>query len=119
MKINFSQVPANDVDVFGDDNLFGPDESGNYYYNYVEYGTNPGGTDEVAIVDGCDRFMPIMVDNIPDLVRALKEIYNISQALKSAERITDYVNSNAEGYTDETGIQYEPLCNSTSWPFHN
>ena len=119
MKINFSQVPAADVDVFGEDGLFGPDAEGNYYYNYVEYGTNPGGTDEAAIVDGCKRFMPIMVDNIPDLIRALQEIYNISQALKSAERITDYVTSNAEGYTDETGIEYEPLCHPTCWPFHN
>lgn len=119
MKIMFSQVPANDVDVFGEDGLFGPDQSGNFYYNYVEYGTNPGGTDEVAIVDGCDRFMPIMVDNIPDLIKALQEIHTISQALKSAERITEYVTSNTEGYTDEDGIQYEPFCNSTSWPFNN
>lgn len=119
MKINFAQVPANDVDVFGDESLFGPDSNGNFYYNYVEYGTNPGGTDEVAIVDGCDRFMPIAVDNIPDLIRALQEIHNISQALKATERIAEYVNSNAEGYTDDTGIDYEPICNPTSWPFGN
>lgn len=119
MKINFSQVPAADVDVFGEDGLFGPDAEGNYYYNYVEFGTNPGGTDEIAIVDGCGRFMPIAVENLPELIRVLRELNTISQAIKSAEKITDYATSNAEGYSNEDGIEYEPLCDPTSWPFHN
>lgn len=117
MKINFAQVPAQDVDVFGDDNLFGPDESGNYYYNYVEFGTNPGGTDEVAIVDGCDRFMPISVDSIPELIATLAELYKISQGLEAAKRIEHYATSDAQAYVTESHIEYEPVCNITCWPF--
>lgn len=117
MKINFAQVPAYDVDAFGDDNLFGPDYSGDFYYNYVEFGTNAGGTDEVCIVDGCDRTMPIAVDNIPDLIAALSECYKIAQGLKSAERIQDYINADTQAYITEDSIDYEPLQNIASWPF--
>lgn len=119
MKINFAQVPAADVDMFGEAGLFGPDEAGNFYYNYVEFGTNPGGTEEVAIVDGCNRYMPIAVENIPDLLVVLIEVYTISQSLKSAEKIQDYVTSTREAFKDENGIQYEPLQNFANWPFRN
>ena len=119
MKINFAQVPANDVDTFGDDNLFGPDESGNFYYNYVEFGTNAGGTDEVAIVDGCERLMPIAVDNIPDLIEALRECYKIAKGLQAAERVQDYVSTDTQVYITEDSIEYEPISSVTNWPFHN
>jgi threonine dehydrogenase-like Zn-dependent dehydrogenase len=115
MKINFAQVPAQDVDTFGDDNLFGPDESGNFYYNYLEFGTNPGGTEEVAIVDGCDRFMPISVDNIPELIAALAEVYKISQSLEAAQRIEQYATSNAQAYVTESHIEYESVRDTASW----
>lgn len=119
MKINFAQVPHADVDAFGDDNLFGPDESGDFYYNYVEFGTNPGGAEEVAIVDGCDRFMPIAVDSIPELIKALSECYTIAKALESAQRIEDYVISHAEAYVTNDHIEYESLQNTAAWPFRN
>lgn len=119
MKINFSQVPANDVDVFGENGLFGPDESGNFYYNYIEFGTNPGGTDEVAIVDGCDRFMPISVDSIPDLVTALGECYKIAKALEASNRIQDYVTQDNQAYITESEVEYEPISSVTNWPFAN
>jgi hypothetical protein len=108
MKINFAQVPANDVDVFGDDNLFGPDSSGNFYYNYVEFGTNPGGVDEVAIVDGCGRYMPIAVDNIPDLIAALTEVARFSDKLTLARQLESYVESDSEAYVENDQIRHDP-----------
>ena len=117
MKINFAQVPHQDVDAFGDDNLFGPDDAGEFYYNYIEFGTNPGGTEEVAIVDGCDRFMPIAVDNIPELIMALNECYRIAKSLQAAERIHDYVNSDNQAYVTESQVEYEPISSAASWPF--
>lgn len=119
MKINFAQVPATDVDAFGDDELFGPDSGGQFYYNYLEFGTNPGGTDEVAIVDGCDRFMPIAVDNIPELIKALQECYTIAKTLEAAQSIEDYVNSDSEAFVTESNIEYEPLSETVNWPFCN
>ena len=119
MKINFAQVPAHDVDVFGDDNLFGPDESGNFYYNVLEFGTNAAGTEEVVIHDTCERIMPIAVDSIPELITALGECYKIALALKSAEVISDYVNADTKAYITDDGIQYEPIQSVASWPFYS
>jgi len=107
MKINFAQVSNHDVDMFGEDNLFGPNEQGDFFYNYVEYGTNPGGTDEVAIVDGCNRFMPIAMEHIPDLVTALTECYKIYLELTSAENTKEYVETNSEAYVDNSKVEYD------------
>jgi hypothetical protein len=108
MKINFSQVPANDVDLFGDENLFGPDNNGNFYYNYLEFGTNPGGTDEVAITDGCGRYMPIAVDTIPDLVAALEEVARISGTLNLARQLEMYAESPSEAYVENDQVRHDP-----------
>jgi hypothetical protein len=108
MKINFAQVPAADVDTFGEEGLFGPDVRGNFYYNQVEYGTNPGGTDEVAISDGANRYMPIAVDNIPELILALREIVRISEEIKFAKEITTYVESDAEADVDNNQVKHRP-----------
>lgn len=121
MKINFAQVPHEDIDMFGDDNLFGPDDNGEFYYNYVEYGTNPGGLDEVAIHDGCDRYMPIAMENVPELIRALAESYKIYIGLKSAEQIQDIVESDTEAYVNGSHVEYAPesFSQTASWPFRN
>ena len=108
MKINFAQVPAHDVDTFGDDNLFGPDKSGNFYYNYVEFGTNPGGVDEVALTDGCGRYMPIAVDNIPDLIAALTEVARISDKITLARQLESYAESTAEAYVENDQVRHDP-----------
>ena len=106
MKINFAQVSAEDVDTFGDDGLFGPDEEGNFYYNFVEFGTNPGGMDEVAIGDGCNRYMPIAVESIPELVKALTECYEISTNIKASQLIQEFVERDNEAYVTETRVSY-------------
>jgi hypothetical protein len=108
MKINFAQVPANDVDTFGDEGLFGPDVNGNFYYNYLEFGTNPGGVDEVAISDGCGRYMPIAVDNIPDLIAALTEVARISDTLTLARQLESYAESTSEAYVENDKVRHDP-----------
>lgn len=117
MKINFAQVTPADVDMFGEEGLFGPDESGNYYYNYVEFGTNAGGTEEVLIGDGCNRTMPLTIDSIPDLISALDECYKIAKALEASQRIQDYVSTDTQAYVSDDSIEYEPLPNTASWSF--
>jgi hypothetical protein len=108
MKINFAQVPHDDIDTFGDDNLFGPDVNGNFYYNYLEFGTNPGGVEEVAIHDGCGRYMPIAVDSIPDLVAALTEIARISDQLTLARQLETYAESYSEAYVENDQVRHDP-----------
>lgn len=117
MKINFAQVTPQDVDTFGEEGLFGPDEAGNFYYNYVEFGTNPGGTEEVAISDGCNRTIPLTIDSIPDLIAALRECYKIAKALESSQRIQDYVSADTQAYVSDDTIDYEPIPNAASWSF--
>jgi len=108
MKINFAQVPASDVDTFGDEGLFGPDANGNFYYNYVEFGTNPGGVEELAITDGCGRYMPIAVDNIPDLIAALTEVARISDTLTLARQLEMYAESTSEAYVENDRVRHDP-----------
>ena len=101
MKINFAKVPEADIDMFGEYTLFGPDENGEFYYNYVEFGTNSGGTEEVSIVDGCQRYMPISMECLPELILALKECYRLYSKLQKAVVLQDLVESDTEAYVTE------------------
>ena len=115
MKINFSKALASDIDNFDDDGLFGPDADGNYYYNCVEFGTNPGSTDEVSIQDGCNRYMPISVQDIPDLIAALIEFYKIHVELNTAEQFEkEVLSNNIQGYANNDKVKYdrEPIQSS-------
>jgi hypothetical protein len=107
MKIYFSQVPHFDIDTFGDEGLFGPNENGDFFYNQVEFGTNPGGTDEVAISDGCDRYMPISIESIPDLIVALQNCYNTKMELDARDKVLAIVESDTEAYVHEDHIHYD------------
>jgi hypothetical protein len=95
MKIYFGN--AND-DMFGD-GLFEVNDS-QYYYG-VEHGTGPGGLDEVRIFDGCNRYLPIHNEAIPELIAALQEVRKIDEAVQLAKEMTDRAESNAQGYVTE------------------
>jgi len=95
MKIYFGN--ANE-DLFAD-GLFTLGD--NQYYYGVEHGTNPGGMDEVAIFDGCNRFLPVHMEAIPELIAALQEVQTIQEAVKRAKEMTERAESNVEGYVTE------------------
>ena len=97
MKIYFSQAPESDVLAMGADGVF-VTENNEYFYNYLEFGTNAGGLEEVAIVDGCDRSVPLCVGDIPDLIAALTEVYNIANEIAIAEKVQAYAESDTEQY---------------------
>lgn len=107
MKIYFSQVPHEDIDTFGDEGLLGPNEAGDFFYNQVEFGTNPGGIEEVAISDGCDRYIPISVDTIPELIEALTVFYNTHIQLSLRDKVLAIVESDTEGYVHEDHIHFD------------
>lgn len=105
MKIYFNQVPDSDVQFFGDSGLFGPNDSDNFFYNYVEYGSNPGGLEEVMIVDGCDREIPINMEAVPDLIRALEKAYGMWMHIKTREYFAKIAqNSEVELYVEDSRI---------------
>lgn len=107
MKINFAQINPEYLSCLSEANMFGPDENGDFYYNYVEFGSNAAGTDEVVIADGCARYMPISVEHIPELIIALKECYKLHTKLEKAENLQELVESDAEArVTGEYTVRY-------------
>lgn len=110
MKINFALVPDENLAFDGTEDLFGPDDYDNYFYNTVEFGTNPGGLDEVTIHDTCGRYMPISIEAIPELVMALQECYRIAKNLKTAQELEQSVlDEDTLGVVTDDGIEYKPF----------
>lgn len=90
MKIYFGEATAQEVEDFGEDGLLqAKSKSGKqlYYYHAVEHGSNSGGLEDVKIMDGIGRSIPIAVDSIPDLITALNECYNNYQIIAEAEAL--------------------------------
>lgn len=96
MKIYFGD--ANE-DTFTD-GLFEVNE--NQYYYGVEHGTGPGGLDEVRMFDGCNRYLPIHIEAIPELIAALQQVQSVGEALKRAQEMIDRAESDTKGYVTKT-----------------
>lgn len=87
MKYYFGKVPAQDVEMFGEDGLF--EHEGEYFYNQLEIGSNPGGTEDFIISDTAGRSIPIATDMIPELARVLLDIKLMMGAIAEAEHLQD------------------------------
>lgn len=94
MKIYFARADENEFDT---SELFEVErnEDLEHYYNAVEFGTNPGGTDEVRIYDTCNRSIPISVDTIPELVEALNHCWNMHEKFRMAKQELEHAETNA------------------------
>jgi hypothetical protein len=90
MKIYFSKVPAgyDDSEVFN--------FKGDNFYSNVEYGTNPGGLDEIMITDSVGRSMPVCVEDITDLITILMIMREAATAATVATDMLDYINGDSE-----------------------
>lgn len=106
MKTFFSPCSTDDVAEFGDSGTFV--SNGVHYFNFVEYGTNPGGLEEVAIVDGCGRYVPVCIDDLPDLIAALTDAYRMAQELVLADKLVAYALSDAAQHVENTYVQLDP-----------
>lgn len=83
MKYLFAQVPHQDVDMFGRDDLFEAD--GEYFFNQIEFGTGPGGLEDFTISDTCSRSVPLSVDSLDSLIEVLQEIKASVQTIQDGE----------------------------------
>jgi hypothetical protein len=101
MKIYFSEV----LDLTDTDDTF--EYNDNYFYNYVEFGTNAGGMDEIAIVDTCRRYMPVSIEQVPDLITALQSCYNIHMKVLKAEELKILAESDEAAYVECDEVQYD------------
>jgi len=109
MKIYFGKAEAHDVDLFGDEGMFSIERNGEtlWFYQGVEHGTNPGGMDEVRIFDGCNRSIPISIDQIPELVEALNYCYNNYNTINTGNTLVERIESDEEIFVaDDDGYTF-------------
>jgi hypothetical protein len=106
MKIYVNQINSKEIQLFGTDGLVGPDQNGNYFSQFVEYGTNAGGLDELVIADGCNRMVPIMMDSISDLIAALQTFNDSYLHMQATEMIKDKLESSDLAYVQDQEVIY-------------
>jgi len=87
MKYFIGKVPNEHVETFGSDGLF--EYKGEFFYNSVEFGSNPGGTEDFTISDTCGRSIPLSVDIIDVLIGTLVDIRCTLHTLEKADEIQD------------------------------
>lgn len=118
MKIYFGLVDSDEIDSFGEEGLCGPDSNGQFYGQYVEFGTNAGGFDEVAIGDGCGRMVPVCVETLPDLITALQEVVNNVEIMASAKALRKQIKSGMSAYVEDEEVFWDDFQESfqgTGW----
>lgn len=88
MKLYFGAQPL--LNLYDTDGMFACEDAPEHLFYYgVEFGSNPGGLDEVVIFDGCDRSLPVDMDSVPSLIEALTRIYSLHRALAIAEALKE------------------------------
>lgn len=89
MRVYFAPVNETELEDFGADGLL---EHKDEFYNYmVEFGTNPGGTDDIMLHDGCGRRFPVSVEHLAQLQTALVEIAAVSQEIQAGKQLEAYI----------------------------
>lgn len=92
MKIYFGLITNPDeLDMFGTSGLL--EFEGEYFSGAVEFGTNPGGLEDVTISDGCGRSIPISVNYLEQLNTVLREMRKIHEEISEADRLREEVES--------------------------
>lgn len=106
MKYLVNKITEKDLDGFGSDGYI-KGSDGNYYSYQVEFGTNPGGMDEVAISDGCNRYVPVAIENVTALIVVLRDCLAMHNELVSAEALkADVESPSLEAYVNSANIEF-------------
>ena len=98
MKIYFHE--ANLDEYTSAEDVFTAPELDKHYWQYVEYGTGPGGLEEIAIHDTVGRYIPIDVEAINDLIQALHRVKQIHASITNGEQSMQLAESNANESVD-------------------
>jgi hypothetical protein len=86
MKIYFGSQERDTV--LDTDGMFSTDSEPDFCFYYgVEFGSNPGGINEVVIFDGCERSVPVDIESVPALIEALQRCYDSNQQIEEAEEL--------------------------------
>jgi len=98
MKIYFHEA---NLDEYTDaEDVFTAPELDKHYWQYIEYGTNPGGLEEFAIYDTVGRFIPIDIEAINDLIQALYRVKELHNSITNGEQSMQLAESNANESVD-------------------
>ena len=90
MKIYFGAVPTEFEDETEGAFTSSSSKDEKFYY-MVEFGTNNGGTDEFVIRDSVGRFVPIDMENVAGLAKAVLSVLNAYYALQLADSAQEMV----------------------------
>lgn len=105
MKFYFGQVPESDIENFGSEGLYY--NEGKYYYYQVEFGTNPGGLDDVVLRDTAGRMVPVASMHLCELATIAIECNNICSEIQEARQlIEDLENYESTASVVGTNIDY-------------
>jgi hypothetical protein len=100
MQIYFGAVPQDEV--FDSDAMFVSDkDDDNYFYYGIEFGSNPGGREEVLVYDGLDRCVPVDIESVPAMIKALETAYMLHTATINAQNFLESMDALMEA-DDET-----------------
>lgn len=88
MHIYFGKI--HDLELF--DGAF--EHNDEHYLYAVEFGSNPGGTEDVVIKDSVGRATYIDSDSIEALIEALEHVNELRDEAQSAQKLLDYIYSN-------------------------
>lgn len=91
MNFYFGNATKQELDMMGTEDLF--EHNGEFYYYNLEFGSNPGGLDEVALHDTSGRSLPICVDFLHQLNTALVECLAIRKKLEEADAVHSMLES--------------------------
>ena len=72
MKYYIGEVPSEELNMFGDGDLYKVD--GRYFYYTIEIGTGPGHIEDFTITDTCGRSIPLPTSMIDDFMNVLERI---------------------------------------------
>ena len=105
MKYYFGAVPQRDIEEFGVNGLFYNNDQ--YYYYCVEFGSNPGGFEDVTITDTVGRTVPVSTEHLCELSAVLNECETIEAEIKHAKSLIEDMESYESTATVEgTNINY-------------
>jgi hypothetical protein len=87
MKYYFGRVPCEDVNSFGTEGLF--EYGQDFFYNQVEIGTTPGGSEDYVISDSVGRSIPLSVDHLSTLIEVLENIQENLEVIKNGKELEE------------------------------
>ena len=78
------------------DTMFASSDCSDHLFYYgVEFGSNPGGFEDLVIYDGIGRSLPVDIESVPALIRTLQQVLEASKNIDYLENLKEYISNEA------------------------